>query len=240
MGCCENKYNVSSTAPATEALKNWRGCCWWWWCWCCCFAAKKQALLCVNILFSRNLKTVFKWLSWLHLHSVHQQIDKPASDLQKPSAVHKVLPCLIHSRENWRVPCPGFTAKADKVVKQTVEQMKQPEKRVNQSGRGAANWAAHPILPDNSIHTGIRILLIREGAARNRVLGEAWTKVPRDLLKSDEDRVWCIRWRAGAKQRGIKVKSQGRGIRRDDWKQSRGSQMIAENHDLSGSHVCPS
>lgn len=69
MGFCKNKYNVSSTAPATEVLKNWRGCC----CclrWCCCFAAKKQALPCLNILFSRNLKTLYKWLPWLSLHSV--------------------------------------------------------------------------------------------------------------------------------------------------------------------------
>lgn len=165
----------------------------------------------------------------------HQQIDKPARDLRKPPTVHKVVQCLTHGRENWRVPSPGFTAKADKLVKQTVRQMKQPEKGVNQRGCGAANRATHPILPDNSIHMGIRILLIQDGAARNRVLGEAWTKVPRDLLKSNEDRIWCINWRAG----GIKVKSQGRGRRRDDWKQSRGSQMIAENHGLSGSQVYP-
>lgn len=138
----------------------------------------------------------------------HQQIDKPARDLRKPPTVHKVVQCLTHGRENWRVPSPGFTAKADKLVKQTVRQMKQPEKGVNQRGCGAANRATHPILPDNSIHMGIRILLIQDGAARNRVLGEAWTKVPRDLLKSNEDRIWWINWRAGVKQRGIKVKSQ--------------------------------
>ena len=141
------------------------------------FAAKKQALLCLNILFSRNLKTVYNGCLDYTCTVSRQQIDKPASDLQKPT-VHKVVQCLTHSRENWRVPSPGFTAKADKLVKQTVRQMKQPEKGVNQSGCGAANWATHPILPDNSIHMGIRILLTQDGAARNRVLGEAWTKVP--------------------------------------------------------------
>ena len=168
-----------------------------------------------------------------------QQIDKPASDLQKPPPEHRVGQCLTHSPENWRVPSPGFRAKADRLEKLTVRQMKQPEKGVNQSGCGAANWAAHPILPDNSIHTGIRVLWIQDRGARNRVLEGAWTKVPGDLLKSDEDRVWCINWRAGANQRGITVESQGRGRRRDGWKQSRGSQMIAENHDLSGSQVSP-
>lgn len=67
MGFWENKYIVSSTAPATEVLRNWKGCCLRW---CCCFAAKKQALPCLNILFSRNLKTLYKWLPWLHLLSV--------------------------------------------------------------------------------------------------------------------------------------------------------------------------
>lgn len=65
---------------------------------------------------------------------------------------------------------------------------KQPEKRVSQSGCGAANWAVHPILPD-TIHMGIRILLIRDGQPGTECW-EAWTKVLRDLLKSNEDRVW--------------------------------------------------
>ena len=234
MGCCENKYNVSSTAPATEALKNWRGCCCCL-CWCCCFAAKKQALLCLNILFSRNLKTVYKWLSWLHLHSVPSANWQASQGLTETANSAQSSPMPDTQSRELKGPKSRLHSKGRQVGETDSQANETTREGVNQSGCGAANRATRPILPDNSIHMGIRILLIQDGAARNRVLGEAWTKVPRDLLKSIEDRIWWINWRAG----GIKVKSQGRGRRRDDWKQSRGSQMIAENHGLSWSQVCP-
>lgn len=240
MTFCENGRNASGTLPAAEVLKRWRWDCYCCLCCWCCFAAKKQALLLLNILFSRNLRLLCKVIALRMLAQCPiSKLTKAAHDLRctsSPNAWH-----TIKRGEKPQVQAPpqrqtnGWNRCLCKWSYQT--------KRVNQHGYGFAgsHSGSHPSRRhcwDGDLDSMNTRWGSQEQQSARRVLSGSPQRCVAKAKWGEQFGAQAGGQEQNSKEESTSVLSQGRGRRGENWKQCRRTQVIAENHDHSRSQVC--
>ena len=164
-------------------------CCLCYWCH-CCFVAKKQGLWCLNILFSRNLRTIS--LGMFAQHPISKLTSQPVTYGNHHLFINK-------SKTRNTVRRSGRPHIQTPHQRQPRGQSRHLSKWNNQIRKsisvelGLTVGIVRPFLHTALVHMEIWIPRARDGATRNRVLDDSRAKDLRDaLLRSSwEDRVWC-------------------------------------------------